>query len=511
MTSGNARSGADVEGLRREALHVSQLIFVKTIRVPLWLLVSAMLTHIFDPAGLGAWSMILSAAAFLNQLFLHWTQSITLRFGRSEWSATKRLDKAWAMRWPSLVLGLGVIVCALALPPLDWPQRFYGLDQGQRWYVLPVVITLWVMYEAQSTQQVSHRFFALAWAPIVADLGLSLCIGLLIYMAPLGSKPGFDAAVRSIIGASLTIWCFWLTRELFLTRVAWHLPDLNRWRQAARFAIPLVPGFLVGYLSEWCDYFLIQRFYGSQAVGLFHPAFQYMLILIGLPTAVVSVLLPRLSVEFDKNGVHAIERLISSTAPQFFILWGVFSLGAIAVLPGLLLLLLGKQYEQSSGLLQILLIAVPGAISQHLCYLACFVQKQLWTATVGFFGLKLLVNVGISLVLLPRLGVVGSALGAGLSYILLQWVFLLDQRRRLEAPMGSAVVALLLIQGGGVVLALTQGIWLRLALCIVCCAVLVGWARRNRVFTAEAVAAVIPDRLAAVKGPAVRLLCPYER
>lgn len=507
MPGGDALAGAGAAGLRREALDVSQLIFVRAVRVPLWLLVSAMLTHVFEPSGLGAWSMTLAAATFLNQLFLHWTQSITQRFGRGEWSATRRLDGVWAMRWPSLVLGLGMILCALTLLPFDWAQRFYGLDYERRWYVLPVAITLWVMSEVQSTQQVSHRFSALAWAPIVADLGLLLCIGLLAYTARIGGKPDFDTAIGAIIATSLALWCGWLVRELSLTRIAWRLPDFERWRRAAGFAIPLVPGFLVAYLSEWCDYFLIQHFFGAHALGLFHPAFQYMLILIGLPTAVVSVLLPRVTTAFDRNGKLEIRKLISRTAPQLFLLWGLFSLVAAAVMPGILLLLLGVQYEESSGVLQVLLVAVPGAMSQHLCYLACFVQGRLWQATVGLFGLKLLVNVGVSLVLLPHFGVVGSAMGAALSYILLQWAFLLDQRRHLEVPTGPVFVALLLVQSAGIALALTPGLWLRLGLCGVLSAGLIAWARRNRIFSPETVAAVIPSRLAALTGPALRLLC----
>lgn len=266
----------------------------------------------------------------------------------------------------------------------------------------------------------------------------------------------------------------------------------------------------MAYFSEWCDYFLIQRFYGTHAVGLFHPAFQYMLILIGLPAAVVSVLLPRLTADFDRNGNFEIKKLIGRTAPQLFLLWGLFSLLAAAALPGILLLLLGNQYAQSSSLLQVLLIAVPGAMSQHLCYMACFVQGRLWRATVGLFGLKLLVNVGISLVLLPRLGVVGSALGAALSYLLLQWVFLLDQRRHLNMPAGPVMMALLLIQSGGIALALPPGLWLRLALCAMWSAGLIAWARRHRIFPPESVAAVIPSRLSALAKPALRLLCRSE-
>ena len=127
---------------------------------------------------------------------------------------------------------------------------------------------------------------------------------------------------------------------------------------------------------------------------------------------------------------------------------------------------------------------------------------------MGLFGLKLLVNVGVSLALLPLLGVAGSALGAALSYLLLQWAFLLDQRRHLNVPLRPVFVALLLLQCGGIALALTPGLWLRLGLCLVLSIGLIAWARRNRVFHAEAVAAVIPSRLTRLTGPALRLLCP---
>jgi hypothetical protein len=94
--------------------------------------------------------------------------------------------------------------------------------------------------------------------------------------------------------------------------------------------------------------------------------------------------------------------------------------------------------------------------------------------------------------------------------MLLQWAFLLDQRRHLETPTGPVFVALLLIQSGGIALALTQGVWLRLGLCLVLSIGLIAWARRNRVFPPETVAAVIPGRLAVLTGPALRLLCRCE-
>lgn len=487
---------------RRTTAHIAGLMLAKVLRAPLWLLISAALARVLEPAGLGAWSMILAAATFLNQLLLHWTQSITQRYGRGEWLQTGRLAQTWAVRWPALAVGLAVVVLLLLADPFAWAERFYGLAGELRWFVLPAMLTVWLMAEAQGLQQVRERFAALALSPIVADLLVLATIGLLAWKG--GIDLGFALACLTAVGC-LT-WLAWLAAALAGCRPSLRLPEAEPWRRALRFAAPLVPGFVVGYLAEWCDYFLIRHFYSAVEVGLFHPAYQYLLIMVGLPTALATVLIPQVIAKAGGAAV-AVARLVAADAPRYTVAWALVALPVMAVLPAVFAWLLGARYAGSVPVLQILLIAVPGAVVQHVYGIAHFVQGRLAVSTSLLFGVKCLVNLAVSATLLPTLGVAGSAIGAVCSYLVLQWLFLLDQHRHLRLRIGAGAVALLAVQLAGLALALVDGGWTRLLVATLACLALLALARRAALFARDDVAAMIPRPFAALAAPACWLLC----
>jgi O-antigen/teichoic acid export membrane protein len=304
---------------------------------------------------------------------------------------------------------------------------------------------------------------------------------------------------------------FWCVNELRGLRRYWCWPERAALKRAFVFAVPLLPGFLIAYCAEWGDYFLIRHFYGEQGVGLFHPAYQYLLILAGLPAALAAVLLPRIAAKHDHDGGAALRHLLVRNAPQFTVLWGAAALFMVALMPAVLGLLLGPSYNSSVAVLQILLIAVPGAVVQHVCGVACFAQGRLGISITGFFGLKSLLNLALSFLLLPLLGVTGSAIGAATSYVLLQWLFVLDQQRLLKtggAGAGAAVAALLLVQLGGLLLVGVDGLWSRLFLALFGVSFLLAWARHVGLFSRDEVSAIIPPRWQSLEKPLHRLLCP---
>lgn len=493
--------------LRRDSLGVANLLLVKVLRAPLWLLLSAALARLLEPAGLGTWSMILAAAMFLNQLLVHWTQSITQRFGRGEWLARQSLDDTFATRWPLLGGGFAIVLLVLALTPLDWPRRFYGLDDGLHWYILPAMLSLWLVAETQSLQQVRERYDALAWPPLFSDLLLLLAIGALLLIDLTGNGVGRHTTFACLYATPLLAWLGWLWSELRGFRRHWRWPCRQEIVRAAAFAAPLLPGFLISYLAEWGDYFLIRHFFGEEQVGLFHPAYQYLLIMVGLPTALASVLLPKIVAAHDQDGGAALHRLVARHAPQFTLAWGVAALLVAAVLPWVFGWLLGARYTASVAVLQVLLVAAPGAIVQHVYGVACFAQGRLGVSTLGFFGAKSALNLTVSFLLLPALGISGSAIGSALSYLLLQWLFVLDQHRQLALPAGNGVRALLLVQAAGIVLALLAHPAARLLVASVLALLLLAWARRTELFSRDEVLAVIPARLQWLAGPLQRLLC----
>lgn len=491
------------------AMHVAGLMVARAVRAPLWLLLSAVLARVLEPEGLGTWSMILAAAALLNQLLLFWTQSITQRFGRSEWLSEKRLSATWATRRPLLGVGLGIALLLVLAEPFDWPRRAYGLDEGRRLYILLAFLTLWVMAECQGLQQVRERFARLAWSPVTADLVFLAALGGLLFLKVQRSGAlGFDLAAVCLLGVGLLTWVLWFASELPGTGFSWSSPSPAAWRHAVLFAAPLIPGTLVGYFAEWCDYFLIRNFYSEHEVGLFHPAYQYLLILVGLPTAIATVLLPRLAGRADTDGGAGVRLLIERRAPQLTALWVLFCLPIVAVLPTVFAWLLGPRYAISTDLLRVLLVAAPGAIVSHTYGIAYFLQGRLGIATVVLFGVKGLVDFAVSFVLLPQLGVLGSALGSAISYVVLQWLFVLEQHRFMRMRVGRGAAALLVAQLSGIVLAWVEAAGLRLLLLAGLVLLALAWVRWAALFSEEEVSALIPDSCARARPVLCRVLCP---
>lgn len=451
--------------------------------------------------------MVLAAAMLANQVLLLWTQSITQRFGRSEWLKSQRLDATWSLRWP-LLAGGGLVAALLLLAPYGWHSRFYDLPDSHRWLIVPVLLSLWWMGEAQGLQQVRARFGPMAWSPVVADAMLLTVVAVLLAAGAIGRSPlGPGGTLVAVALTGVIVWGALLARELSGLPMGWRLPAADAWRRALVFSAPLVPGYVVGYLAEWCDYLLIGHFYDQREVGLFHAAYQYMLLLVGVPTAVAAVLLPQVVTAVDRGGDDGIRGLVKRVAPQLTVLWALATVALLAVLPWIFAALTGALFAESQMILQILLVAVPGAIVSHVYGVAHFAQGRLAVANIGFFGVKLVVNFCVSLTLLPVLGVIGSAIGSATSYLVLQWLFLFDQHRRLGLPLGTGARALALAHAAGILLALVSAGPLRALLAAAALVVLIAWVRRGAVFTPEEVRGLLPARLGQLVPAAVRVLC----
>ncbi len=492
---------------QQASLGVVNLLLAKAFRAPLWLLLSAAFARVLEPQGLGTWSMLLAAAMFLNQSLLHWTQALTLRFGRREWLDTHGLRKTFSLRTMLLLPGLIVLLGLLLIQPFNWPERFYGLTATEAGFLLPMVIGLWLMAEVQGVQQVREQFGRLAWSPLLADGVMLAVLAVLAWGFQRGmlAQRGDIFLILSMVG--LTVWLLWLIGELRGIGLGWQTPDRSAMHQATQFALPMIPGFLIGYLSEWGDYFLIRYFYSETEVGFFHPAYQYLLIMIGLPTALVSVILPRLVMAADRGDGSSLHLLLERHAAQFGILWGLGALMVSAVLPALFAWLVGGRYPVSASLLQIMAIAIPGAVFQHVHGAAYFVQGRLGVANILFFGIKIALNLALSFWLLPRVGVLGSAIGCGVSYLALQWLFVSDQRCFLKMRFGNAEWSLLFVQLAGIILSFANDLAVRLLVASLEVACLLLWSRCAGLYSPDEIDRVMPPHLRWLVSPICRLLC----
>lgn len=491
----------------RHSYGLLNLVVGKAFRVPLWFVVSAAVARLLGPEGLGKWSMVLAAGMLLNQLFLHWTQSMTLRFAYGH-SAQGGVENTLLLRLPVLVCAFALAVLALFRAPDLWVLSAFGISE--RAPVLLALVAFWMMAETQSLQQVRERFMALAWSPVLMDVLLLVVVLVLIFWP--GQQDGSLSSSQLIFVLLSVLFIGWASLflgELRKTRFFGLNVRISQLSPMVLFALPLVPGFLVAYLAEWSNYFLIRHFLGDFQLGLFHSGYQYLIILIGIPTALVSVLLPRLVRMYDEQGEKSLNQFLSSQAPRLVFLWAFLIIIPLALLPWFFGLLLGSEFDAAVSILMVFLIAVPGAMVQHVYGMAYFLRGKLLLSTFLFFLVKLIIDFSLAWSFLPSIGLVASAWSVVISYLVLQWCFLLfastggHLRKR-------GIGVLCWCHVCGVVLFSADTLFVRLLVALALMVVSVLYVRQSGFFDAEALRRVMPISLKRFENFLLRLFCGGE-
>lgn len=109
---------------------------------------------------------------------------------------------------------------------------------------------------------------------VVALLNLIVTLGLIIVL-----NLGWIGRVYSQIiigGIFCTISVIWL---LYRGYIVMHIPNLNVFKNALRFGIPLIPHNTASWIRQGLDRYVINFFWGTESVALYSYAYNYTIIL----------------------------------------------------------------------------------------------------------------------------------------------------------------------------------------------------------------------------------------
>jgi O-antigen/teichoic acid export membrane protein len=404
------------------------LVLSQWIRIPLGLASAALLAHLLGPSGMGEWALAVGGAALLHSALLNWMQGPVGVYGRQEWVEEGRLRRTWSGRWPWLAAGLGAAAILVLTQPGDWVRRVLGLPGDWGPLLLGSVVALWLSAEAQSLLQVTGRFRTLSTALVLHSVLFCASLGGLLAVP--GARGRTTWALAASIGATLVVFGSLWAWQYRITRQGAPLPSLHEARRDAAYSWSLVPSFVLGEVSNWGDHVLVQAFYTPREVGLFQSAYQAMLVTRMLGSPFTSVFLNRLAAN---PTVDAQREFLRRIVPTVLVAWSVLVAALLGFMPGAFRVLLGGRFEEAVPALLVLGLSLPGAAATYLCSVLFSVQGRLGSAFV-YHAAMTAANLGLSLVLLPRLGIVGSALATAVGYALSQTLYLVDQHRRLGVP-----------------------------------------------------------------------------
>lgn len=438
------------------------LTLSKGINTPLLLLETALIGRMLGPEGFGQWSLLLAAATLLHSVFINWTHSITLKFGSEEWLQNKSLNSTMITRLPLIVIGLLVILLLLKIQPGNWLQHFFYIKQDWAWLVLLNVLSLWLMLEAQATLQASGEFIGQA---IVAPIITISSICFLLYLSYNNKTSDF---IQVAIGVSLVksiSWGLVLMQRLKQAHFCWLMPSLNDIKKVFNFGWPLIPTFLLGYLSDWGDHVLLGLYCGSNDVGLWGSSYQIMLGIISLNSILVNILLPWL-VKKQKTLEDTARLYLNNIIPALVSLWLLGVVVITALFPLIFYIFMGKQFQAANSILLILCVSILTNVYSSLYGILFVLQNRLKIALL-YSLVMVIVNFLLSLCLIPLIGIAGAAIGTSISYLIGHMLYIWDQHRFMKVPINTiAVLFSVTLFIGFIQYIAGAELWIRLFCCL---------------------------------------------
>jgi O-antigen/teichoic acid export membrane protein len=326
----------------------------------------------------------------------------------------------------ALFAAAGPITDAYGHPQLEWPLRgvaFAGLGQS----IMMLYVSAFIGLGQLAVNLRVFFFESLIEAAATAGLVLA---GAGVIGATFGRAIGYAA------GALITVV---VVARMFGRRAFVRQPQAGSAQTIIRYAIPIFFTNGAYTLYAQIDTLLVGAVLGTTAAGLFSAPLRIVIPLSYVGQALANSVAPRQArSSSQESNVAAFQASL-----RWIFVFQSALLAPIIVWPRPIVhLLLGAQFDRSANVLR---------------FLSLFIFLRgigpLITTTVNYLGRarqripiilgSLLVNVVVDLTLLPRIGVVGAAIGAGVADLIYVPAHFLICRRELALASRKLVVTLL--------------------------------------------------------------------
>ncbi|WP_416897837.1 MAG: lipopolysaccharide biosynthesis protein [Minwuia sp.] len=410
--------------MNRDLLNTVTLAAARGLKIPVTIVSTALLARLLGPEGVGVWAMVMAAGALLHSAFMNWTHAIAVRFGCEEWERRRSTRATTAIRVPLLAGGAALSAAVLLFVPAAWVERLFSLSGDDLWIVLAYTISVWMVAESRSVMQITSRFRQLAFIPIAVELAGAILLGAVLLF---GENPDRYLLLAALAAAMAVTALVPTVVEWFRTLNRSDRPEPLTLRDGVIYAWPLIPSFILGYISYWFDHLLLQAFFSSREVGIFQVGYQLMILLASLSAPIATVVLPRL-ITRQMADPAAVDRFVRDVIPTVIVLWFPLVSAAVAIAPAFVVPLYGAEFAEAEPVLAVLCAAVPGTILTSLYGTLFSLQGRFGWVTV-YLGVMAAVNVGLSFALIPSMGIMGAAIGTSAAYLVSQAVYVADQHR----------------------------------------------------------------------------------
>lgn len=395
----------DRHELQRAIDNTGWLFADKVIRMGLGLLVGIWIARYLGPAQFGLLSFAGSFATLFSAVALLGLESIIVReLVRNPASHNDILGTTFFLRLLSggISFAASLLTIVIVRPEEPTTHLLVALAGGMLIFQAVDVIDLWFQSEVKSRYVVMAKNSAFLCSAAIK-------VVLILTKASLAAFAVVNALELALGAVGLTI--VYRLNGQFISR--WRV-RVATVRQLLTESFPLVLSGIVFMVYLRIDQVMLGQMVGDKEVGIYAAAVRVAEIWYFIPTAVVSSVFPNIikARESDENEFYRrLQRLYNLMAFMGYFIAIPLTFGA-----GLIInLLFGPQYAAAGPMLALLVWA--GLFANLAVARNAYLFAMNWSRLLFFVVcLGALANVGLNLLLIPRLGGMGAVIASCVSY-----------------------------------------------------------------------------------------------
>lgn len=369
-------------------------------------------TRLLGPEGYGKLAVFFMALE-CGALLISWPNLGLVRFGREELAKERSFGRAFAARM-ALYAGCVLVAAALVIGFERPLAEYLGIDvQAPELLLLGYLMVNELIFALRAAFQTASAFRAYAVVSAgVRVLNLVFIALIFVLLARRATVPGIIGAQLASLGVVLVAALIWLPWPLVRKGVVEGAAVARN----IRYSWPLMFWSLASLVVNWTGLVVVKRFGPPEEVGWYAVAWQAVTVLTALQVAAVNAVTPLLMSLAVEKRHERLTAYVEDALPQ--IAWAI-ALGCVvlAAAAEAIPLLLGKAYAPAVVPTQVLMAGVAfSAFASFQEALAKALDRVKVTAAI--MAVLAVLNVALSLYLVPRLGAVGAALAATAAFAL---------------------------------------------------------------------------------------------
>ncbi|MEA3431784.1 MAG: flippase, partial [candidate division WOR-3 bacterium] len=382
----------------------------------------------------GTWSLIWVTIVLVTPLAVLGLQAAFTRFLAAETDTDTIRERFLSVVFT--VLGAGILVSLILILCSDLFASSIIGDINSSYLVKLASF----MILTQTLSQIGVTFFrtfrqmkwysALTVAKAAAQVGLMGCFLLL----------GWELKGVIIAVIISDILCLAIAFFIALKQVGFQLPRFTELKSYLKYGLPLVPTSAMLWIINSSDRYMIGYFMEANDVGIYTAAYSLAHLISLFLGPLQVVLLPTVSKSYDDGEIAKTRTYLKYSLKYVMMLAIPAAFGLSILASPLLRILTTSEFTPGSIVIPFLSFGILFyglyQVCLHVIYL---VKKTCWV--VRLLSVSAALNIGLNLLLIPRMGILGASMASLIAYAVLGVVTTVISLRYFKFDLGLPFIA----------------------------------------------------------------------